>query len=134
MGPTMHSPLSSSDDDLKLSQNEDNVYSRESVRQHHRRHRKQHKSHRSRRHRPKSHSSQAEHSSRHRRHRSHHYDDQYDFEPKPQIMSSKPLVQYDDVSENDDIMDDDINQVFNTFDLFFYNYFFNVYLFQFFSN
>jgi len=119
MGPTMHSPLSSSEDDLKLSQNEDNVYSRETVRQHHRRHRKQHKSHKNRRHRPKTHSSsQAEHSSRHRRHRSHHFDDQYDFEPKPQIMSSKPLVQYDDVSENDDIMDDDINQVYNTFHLF----------------
>jgi len=122
MGPTMHSPLSSSDDDLKLSQNDDNVvnddnerqddYSREAVRHHKRHHsHKHHKDRKHRRHRHKAHSSsQVEHSSRHRRHRSHHFDDQYDFEPKPQIMSSKPLVQYDDVSENDDIMDD--NQVF----------------------
>ena len=117
MGPPMHSPLSSSEDDLNLSQNDDNIggdnedneYGVQSGHRHRRHHSsRRHKEHKDRKHRRRKHkthsTSQSEHSSRRRKHRSHHYDEEYDFEPKPQIMSSKPLVQYDDVSENDDII------------------------------
>lgn len=121
----MHSPLSSSDDDINLHANDVNDYVDERLedshlragQKHHRRHHKHYKERKHRKHRHKYSVSQAEHSSssssRHRHHRSQqNYDSQYDFEPKPQIMSSKPLVQYDDVSENDDI---DINLVFISF-------------------
>ena len=122
MGPPMHSPLSSSEDDLNLSQNDDNVaddndeecgvessQGHSSRRHGSRRHKGVHKDRKRRHHKRKGHSSsQSEHSSRRRKHRSHHNDDKYDFEPKPQIMSSKPLVQYDDVSENDDIISNEV--------------------------
>lgn len=122
MGPPMHSPLSSSEDDLNLSQNDDNIadanedeYGLQSSQgqpsRHHntRRHKGVYKD-RKRRHKRKGHSSsQSDHSSRRRKHKSHHCDNEYDFEPKPKIMSSKPLVQYDDVSENDDIMSNEVS-------------------------
>ena len=128
MGPPMHSPLSSSEDDLNISQNDDNIgadndgdndYAVQSGHRHRRHHTsRRHKDHKERKHRRrkhKTHSSQPENPSRRRKHRPHHYGNEYDFEPKPQIMSSKPLVQYDDVSENDDIISESINEVFTHF-------------------
>ncbi|CAG2102008.1 unnamed protein product [Medioppia subpectinata] len=142
MGPTIHSPISSGDEDLDLSQNDDRLNdedmddgpddgecSQQAVTRRRRRHHVSGRRHkdgkhrhkhgvRHKRHKRKTASSQSSptsagatastsgHKTHRRRHRNHHFDTEYDFEPKPQIISNKPLVQYDDVSENDDILSD----------------------------
>lgn len=125
MSPAMHSPISS-DDDLNLNviddsgqEDDDPESCRASSSSQTRKHRK-HKHHKDRKHRRKKHKlhSSSEHSSlpRHRKHKKKKHKNRsdvessshYDFEPKPQIISSKPLVHYDDVSENEDIMDDNV--------------------------
>lgn len=109
MSPTMHSPLSSSEDEV-ISMNADeavvDVNDEEPNRTvkagsrdgRHRRHRHKEKKHH-RKHKHK-HSSQE-----HRKRHSEKLETHYDFDPKPRMLGSKPLVQYDDVSDNEDNMD-----------------------------
>lgn len=108
---SLYSPLSSDDDcdNIEEEATKKEIEDKSLLKQRHsfkHRRRRKHKEKRHRKHKHRSHGP-SESSSCHRRHKSRHYyehdDDDNKFESKAQIMSSKPLVQYDDISDTEDI-------------------------------
>jgi len=110
---SLYSPLSSDDEcdnieeETAKEETEDKGLLKRRHSSKHRRRRK-HKERKHRKHKHRSHGTSSEPSSRHRHHKSRHYeeeddDDDNEIESKAQVISSKPLVQYDDISDTEDI-------------------------------
>lgn len=114
---SLHSPLSSDEfpegdanDEMYNNEQRDNEHKKSKHRKHGKHKSKKHKKHRTSQLADLSLEDGESGAKSHRKHKSskHHYEnEQFDFEPKPQVISNKPLVGYEDLSDTEFNFKDD---------------------------